>query len=135
MPAFRYEAVDTGGVTRKGVLNADSPRAARADLRLQGLTPLTVDAIAAQVDESGAARSPGVHLSGDRHRGRVRDRDLPADLCGAADCLGVCQYQAKIALPDRDDARRVELYARLRHLCRTGRHRGLAHVAPGAAES
>src|SRR5437763_6023991 len=59
MPAFRYEAVDAGGVTRKGVLNADSPRAARADLRLQGLTPLTVDAIAAQVDESGATRSRG----------------------------------------------------------------------------
>jgi general secretion pathway protein F len=57
MPAFRYEAVDGGGVTRKGVLNADSPRAARADLRLQGLTPLNVEAIAAQVDESGAARS------------------------------------------------------------------------------
>lgn len=59
MPAFRYEAVDTGGVTRKGVLNADSPRAARADLRLQGLTPLNVEAIAAQVDDSGAARSRG----------------------------------------------------------------------------
>jgi general secretion pathway protein F len=59
MPAFRYEAVDTGGVTRKGVLNADSPRAARADLRLQGLTPLAVEAIAAQVDVSGAARSRG----------------------------------------------------------------------------
>ena len=59
MPAFRYEAVDAGGVTRKGVLNADSPRAARADLRLQGLTPLTVEAIAAQVDESGAARARG----------------------------------------------------------------------------
>jgi general secretion pathway protein F len=59
MPAFRYEAVDIGGITRKGVLNADSPRAARADLRLQGLTPLTVDAIAAQVDESGVARARG----------------------------------------------------------------------------
>jgi len=59
MPAFRYEAVDTGGVTRKGVLNADSPRAARADLRLQGLTPLSVEAIAAQVDDSGATRSRG----------------------------------------------------------------------------
>jgi general secretion pathway protein F len=59
MPAFRYEAVDTGGVTRKGVLNADSPRAARADLRLQGLTPLAVEAIANQVDESGATRSRG----------------------------------------------------------------------------
>ncbi|MBK4736436.1 type II secretion system inner membrane protein GspF [Noviherbaspirillum pedocola] len=56
MPAFRYEAVDAGGSTRKGVLNADSARAARADLRTQGLVPVLVDAIAAGVDETGAAR-------------------------------------------------------------------------------
>ncbi|QOY94770.1 type II secretion system inner membrane protein GspF [Massilia sp. UMI-21] len=60
MPAFRYEAVDAGGATRKGVVNADSPRAARADLRTQGLTPLNVEQIAAQVDASGAARSRGL---------------------------------------------------------------------------
>ena len=59
MPAFRYEAVDTLGATRKGVVNADTARAARADLRLQGLVPLTVDAIAHQVDASGATRSRG----------------------------------------------------------------------------
>jgi general secretion pathway protein F len=59
MPAFRYEAVDAGGATRKGVVNADSPRAARADLRVQGLTPLNVEAIAAQVDASGATRARG----------------------------------------------------------------------------
>lgn len=57
MPAFRYEAVDAGGATRKGVVNADSPRAARADLRTQGLTPLSVEAIAAQVDAAGVARA------------------------------------------------------------------------------
>jgi general secretion pathway protein F len=59
MPAFRYEAVDAGGATRKGVVNADSARAARSDLRTQGLTPLNVEAIAAQVDEAGVARSRG----------------------------------------------------------------------------
>ena len=59
MPAFRYEAVDAGGATRKGVVNADSPRSARADLRTQGLTPLSVEAIAAQVDASGAATRRG----------------------------------------------------------------------------
>lgn len=59
MPAFRYEAVDEGGATRKGVVNADSARSARADLRLQGLTPLNVEAIAAQVDEAGVAKSRG----------------------------------------------------------------------------
>ncbi|WP_194720522.1 type II secretion system inner membrane protein GspF [Noviherbaspirillum malthae] len=57
MPAFRYEAVDAAGATRKGVVNADSARAARSDLRAQGLVPIVVDAIAAQVDELGQARS------------------------------------------------------------------------------
>jgi general secretion pathway protein F len=57
MPAFRYEAVDDAGATRKGVVNADSARAARSDLRGQGLVPIAVDAIAAQVDELGQARS------------------------------------------------------------------------------
>ena len=60
MPAFRYEAVDNAGATRKGVVNADSPRAARADLRTQGLTPLSVEAIAAQLDAAGVARSRGI---------------------------------------------------------------------------
>lgn len=57
MPAFRYEAVDAAGATRKGVVNADSARAARSDLRAQGLVPLVVDAIAAQVDELGQTRA------------------------------------------------------------------------------
>ncbi|HVK95291.1 MAG TPA: type II secretion system inner membrane protein GspF [Noviherbaspirillum sp.] len=56
MPAFRYEAVDDAGATRKGVVNADSARAARADLRAQGLLPIAVDAIAAQVDELGQSK-------------------------------------------------------------------------------
>ncbi len=59
MPAFRYEAVDAAGATRKGVVNADNPRSARADLRTQGLTPLAVDAIAAQLDAAGVAKSRG----------------------------------------------------------------------------
>jgi general secretion pathway protein F len=65
VPAFRYEAVDDDGKTKKGVLNADSARAARADLRSQGMTPITVGAIASQVDESGQtkARSFGDKLS------------------------------------------------------------------------
>ena len=56
MPAFRYEAVDAVGKTRKGVVNADSARAARSDLRAQGMAPIVVDAIAAQIDEFGQAR-------------------------------------------------------------------------------
>lgn len=60
MPAFRYEAVDAGGATKRGVVNADSPRAARADLRAKALVPIKVEAIAAQVDASGTARRRGL---------------------------------------------------------------------------
>ena len=56
MPAFRYEAVDAQGATQKGVVNADSARAARSDLRAQGLTPITVDAIATQLDAAGQTK-------------------------------------------------------------------------------
>ena len=65
MPAFRYEAVDALGASKKGVVNADSARAARADLRTQGLVPITVDAIATQLDEAGLTKRSafGDHLS------------------------------------------------------------------------
>lgn len=53
MPAFRYEAVDAQGATREGVLNADSARGARAELRAQGLTPLAVGILAEQ-SEAGS---------------------------------------------------------------------------------
>ncbi|MGI4938103.1 MAG: type II secretion system F family protein, partial [Janthinobacterium lividum] len=59
MPAFRYDAVDAAGATRKGVVSADSARAARADLRTQGLVPITVEAIAAQLDDLDQARKRG----------------------------------------------------------------------------
>jgi general secretion pathway protein F len=56
MPAFRYEAVNAAGASSKGVLQADSPRAARADLRARGLVPLLVDAIVSDAGV-GARRS------------------------------------------------------------------------------
>ena len=48
MPAFRYEAINATGATSKGVLQADSPRAARSDLRSRGLVTLALDVIAAE---------------------------------------------------------------------------------------
>jgi general secretion pathway protein F len=56
MPAFSYEAVDASGATKKGVVNADSARAARAELRAQGLVTISVAAIATQLDEAGLTR-------------------------------------------------------------------------------
>jgi general secretion pathway protein F len=63
--AFSYEAVDATGASKKGVVNADSARAARSDLRAQGLVPISVDAIAGQLDEAGLTKRSafGDHLS------------------------------------------------------------------------
>lgn len=63
MPAFRFEAVNAAGATSKGVLQADSPRAARSDLRARGLVPLTVDVIAGDAESSRRSFSFGDKLS------------------------------------------------------------------------
>ena len=59
MTAFRYEAAENSGRIRTGVLDADSPRLARAGLRQQGLTPLTVEALSASLGASNLARLDG----------------------------------------------------------------------------
>jgi len=46
MGAFEYAALDKSGKERKGVLEGDSPRAIRQQLRDQGLIPLSVDEVA-----------------------------------------------------------------------------------------
>ena len=53
MGAFEYAALDTTGKERKGVIEGDSPRAIRQQLREQGLIPLKVD----EVSQKEAASS------------------------------------------------------------------------------
>ena len=55
MPAYRYEAVDALGSSSKGVLHAESPRAARSDLRSRGLVPLVIDLITGDTGIQGSA--------------------------------------------------------------------------------
>src|SRR5450759_974323 len=43
MEAFRYEALDAAGRTVSGIVQADTPRQARAQLRAQGLHPSAID--------------------------------------------------------------------------------------------
>ena len=47
MPAFRFEAVDAAGKSQTGVLEADTARAVRSQLRSRGLVPLEVGAVEA----------------------------------------------------------------------------------------
>ena len=47
MPAYRFEALDPAGKTVNGLVEADNPKAARAQLRIQQLVPLKVENVAA----------------------------------------------------------------------------------------
>jgi general secretion pathway protein F len=58
MPGFRYQAYNVEGKLHKGVLEADSARQARAQLRDQGLTPHRVEIIAANDPAAGARFRP-----------------------------------------------------------------------------
>ncbi len=56
MPAYAFEAVDAQGSVRKGVIDAETARAARSALRAQTLVPL-------QVTQVGAATADDADLS------------------------------------------------------------------------
>ena len=45
MPAYAFEALDAEGVTQKGVIEADTAKAARGALRVRALVPLDVRAV------------------------------------------------------------------------------------------
>jgi len=47
MPAYSFEALDEQGATRRGVIEADTARAVRGQLRAQALVPLQVRPVAA----------------------------------------------------------------------------------------
>ena len=51
MPAYRFEALQADGTTRKGVVEADSLKSARTQLRSQSLVPLVVEAIASDTSD------------------------------------------------------------------------------------
>jgi len=50
VPAYSFEALQADGQTRKGVIEADTARLARAQLRAQALVPLAVEPVAGSAD-------------------------------------------------------------------------------------
>ena len=58
MPAFKFEALNAAGKTTTGLLEADTARAARAQLRAQSLVPLEVTQIA-----SAGTHGKGLHFT------------------------------------------------------------------------
>ena len=53
MAAYRFEALDAAGKTITGLVDADNPKTARAQLRVQHLVPLKVDAVVAAGETQG----------------------------------------------------------------------------------
>ena len=70
MPVYTYSALNQRGKASKGVINADSPRAARAKLRQSQLFPTEL------VEASSEAVAPGRNLRDITLFNRVRVQDL-----------------------------------------------------------
>jgi general secretion pathway protein F len=108
MPAFRFEALDASGKSTSGLLEADTPRAARSQLRAQSLVPLAVT----QVVSAGTG-SVGLRIGGrvfDSTGLAVWTRQL-AGLVGS----GLPLERALTALSDEaEDGKQRELVAHLR---------------------
>jgi general secretion pathway protein F len=64
MTAYAYRAADRGGATRKGIIEASSPAAARAQLRDQALLPLSVEIAGEKRASLGALRLPSLRRRG-----------------------------------------------------------------------
>ncbi|HRY87077.1 MAG TPA: type II secretion system inner membrane protein GspF [Rubrivivax sp.] len=108
MPAYRYEALDAAGKAGTGLVEAENPKAARAQLRAQALVPLAVTPVGA----AAGAPAPGrfARRAFDAAALAVWTRQL-AGLVGA----GLPLERALSALADEADTpRRRELVAQLR---------------------
>jgi general secretion pathway protein F len=109
VPAYRYEALDVDGKAAKGLVEADSAKAARAQLRAQALVPLDVTPVAdAATGSTGGTRFTRRVFS--RSGLTVCTRQL-AGLVGS----GLPLERALTALSDEsEDARQRELLSHLR---------------------
>ena len=54
MPAYRFEALDASGKTQSGLLEGDSARAVRAQLRARSLVPLEVSPVTSESEATGS---------------------------------------------------------------------------------
>ncbi len=57
MPAYAYQAVDAQGRASRGTVEAESPKAARSQLRHRGLVALDVQVVAGSAEASGWAQA------------------------------------------------------------------------------
>ena len=63
MPAYSYEALSPQGETRKGIVDSDSVKGARALLRTQGLVPLNVISVAPGAHKDGTTGGSSLNVT------------------------------------------------------------------------
>ena len=130
MPAFRFEALDAAGKTSTGLVDADTARAARAQLRAQSLVPLAVTPVGAGQAGSAPSRRWS-RRAFDSTSLAVWTRQV-AGLVGA----GLPLERALTALADEsENPRQRELIAHLRSEVNAGSPFARALVHNRAAES
>jgi general secretion pathway protein F len=109
VPAFRFEAVDPSGKPRRGLVDADSPRSVRDQLRAQGLFPTIIEA--ANAPDAGTPGGAAV----DRLRLPASQVALSTRQLATLVRSGMPLDQALIAVGDQaDDARVARVYAAVR---------------------
>jgi general secretion pathway protein F len=125
MPAYRFEALQADGKPRKGVVEADSLKTARSQLRTQSLVPLSVEAIASGSAEAALPwwqRPIGGSRAFNASQRAIWTRQL-AGLVGS----GLPIERALSALADEaDDERQGQLIAAIRAEVNSGSTLGRA---------
>ena len=110
MPAYIFEALQADGKSRKGVIEADTAKAARALLRGQALVPLAVDPVAGGAGGSVLSRPMGGGRAFNSTQLAIWTRQL-AGLVGS----GLPLERSLTALADEsEDERQRNLIANLR---------------------
>jgi general secretion pathway protein F len=112
MPAYSFEALDAQGQTRKGVMEADTAKAARGLLRAQAMVPLTVEPVVATA--KGAGASAGSSLFAPRVFNATRLAIWTRQIAGLVSS-GLPLERALTALTDEaEDEKQRNLVASLR---------------------
>ena len=118
MPAYRFEAFDAAGRSRRGLLEAETPRAARTALRGRGLFPAQIEAL------SSEARPP---LAGWRRRlGAARLTLLTGQLAALTQAGLTIEHALAALIEQADDARTHAMLAAVRNDIAAGASVGAA---------
>ena len=115
MPAYSFEAMQSDGKVRRGVIEADTARSARSMLRTQALVPLAVNAVGSSGATEGAAASLlQTNLFGGRVFNATRLSIWTRQLAGLV-AAGLPLERALTALSDEaEDEKQRNLVAALR---------------------